>query len=155
MNKLTAVALSTVMSGGLVLIVAPGSSAATALRVRAMNTASAQKGDPYRAGGKGPTYFDCSGLTYYSYKQNGKMLPGTAQGQYNKASKISWGSRAKGDLVFFGTSPSNISHVGIYVGEDKIVNANSSNYRGRKVVVAPISEYKSGGKRVYLGRVNG
>jgi len=155
MQKLTTAALSTALAGGMVLTVATSSSAATPIRTKALSTATAQKGDPYKGGAAGPNAFDCSGLTYYSYKKNGKTLPRTAQGQYNKSSKLSWSKRAKGDLVFFGTSSSNIKHVGIYVGGDKILNANSGSYRGYKVVVAPVSEYKYGGRKVYLGRING
>lgn len=155
MQKLTTVALSTALAGGMVLTVATSSSAATPIRTKALSTATAQKGDPYKGGVAGPNAFDCSGLTYYSYKKNGKTLPRTAQGQYNRSSKLSWSKRAKGDLVFFGTSSSNIKHVGIYVGGDKILNANSSSYRGYKVVVAPVSEYKYGGRKIYLGRING
>jgi cell wall-associated NlpC family hydrolase len=130
MQKLTTAALSTVLAGGVMLTVAPSASAATPIRTKALSTATAQKGDPYKGGAAGPNAFDCSGLTYYSYKKNGKTLPRTAQGQYNKSSKISWSKRAKGDLVFFGTSSGNIKHVGIYVGGDKILNANSGSYRG-------------------------
>ena len=155
MQKLTATAVATVLAGGLVMTIAPTSHAATSIRSKALSTATAQKEDPYRDGAEGPNAFDCSGLTYYSYGKHNKKLPRTAQGQYNKSSKISWSKRAKGDLVFFGTSSSNIKHVGIYVGNNKILNANSGSYRGYKVVVAPISEYKYGGRKVYIGRVNG
>jgi cell wall-associated NlpC family hydrolase len=155
MQKLATAILSTTLAGGLVLTAAPSSHAATSLRLKALSTATDQKGDPYRDRAAGPNAFDCSGLTSYSYKKNGKTLSRTAQGQYNQSSKIAWGKRAKGDLVFFGTSSKNIKHVGIYVGGDKILNANSGSYRGYKVVVAPISEYKSGGKKVYIGRING
>lgn len=155
MNKLTSVALSVALSGGLVLALAPSSEAATPIRTKALSTALAQKGDPYKARAAGPNAFDCSGLTFYSYGKHNKKLPRTAQGQYNSSTHISWSKRAKGDLVFFGTSSSNIKHVGIYVGDNKIVNANSGSYRGYKVVVAPVSEYKYGGRKVYIGRVNG
>ncbi|AYD81280.1 hydrolase [Streptomyces phage JustBecause] len=155
MRKLTTVTLSTALAGGMVLTLAPTSSAATSIRSKALSTATAQKGDPYKGGAAGPNAFDCSGLTYYSYRKNGKTLPRTAQGQYNKSSKVSWSKRAKGDLVFFGTSSKNIKHVGIYVGNNKILNANSGSYRGYKVVVAPISEYKYNGRKVYIGRVKG
>lgn len=155
MQKLAVAAVSATIAGGLVLTAAPSSDAATTLRSKALSTATAQKGDPYKGGAAGPNAFDCSGLTYYSYKKHNKTLPRTAQGQYNKSSKISWSKRAKGDLVFFGTSSGNIKHVGIYVGGDKILNANSGSYRGYKVVIAPISEYKYGGRKVYIGRING
>jgi cell wall-associated NlpC family hydrolase len=155
MNKLSSAALTTLVGGGLVLGVATESQAATTIRSKALTTATAQKNDPYRDKAAGPNAFDCSGLTYYSYKQNGKKLSRTAQGQYNQSTKISASKRAKGDLVFFGTSSKNIKHVGIYVGSGKILNANSGSYRGKKVVVAPIGEYTSGGKKVYYGRING
>jgi cell wall-associated NlpC family hydrolase len=154
-NKLTNATLTAVLTGGLVATLATESHAATSIRSKALSTATAQKGDPYKGGAAGPNAFDCSGLTYYSYKKNGKTLPRTAQSQYNKATKVSASKRAKGDLVFFGTSSKNIKHVGIYVGSGKILNANSGKYRGYKVVVAPIGEYTYGGKKVYYGRING
>ncbi len=64
MQKLTTVALSTALAGGMMLTVAPSADAATSIRVKALSTAAAQKGDPYKSGAAGPNYFDCSGLTY-------------------------------------------------------------------------------------------
>lgn len=155
MNKLSSAAITTLVTGGLILGVATESQAATSIRSKALTTANAQKGDPYKKKAAGPNAFDCSGLTYYSYKAHGKKLSRTAQGQYNQSTKISASKRAKGDLVFFGTSSKNIKHVGIYVGSGKILNANSASYRGWKVVVAPIGEYTYGGKKVYYGRIGG
>lgn len=152
MKRLTCAALSTVLSGGIVLGLAPGEAhAATSIRVRALHTAAAQKGDPYKRGGTGPYYFDCSGLTSYSYKKNGKDIPRTAQGQYNRYPHVSAGSRQAGDLVFFFNS-SGAYHVGIYAGGGKIWNANRGRYRGYKVVLAPIGEYDGA---VRYARVNG
>jgi cell wall-associated NlpC family hydrolase len=155
MNKLTNAALVTAVGTGLILTAATPSQAAASIRSKALTTASKEKGSPYKDKAAGPNAFDCSGLTYYAYKQNKKTLSRTAQGQYNQSAKISASKRAKGDLVFFGTSSKNIKHVGIYIGGDKILNANSGSYRGKKVVEAPIKEYKSGGKKVYYGRING
>lgn len=152
MQKLTATVVSTVLAGGMALTLAPSSHAATPIRTKALSTAADQKGDLYASGGVGPNKFDCSGLVLYSYRKHGKELPRTAQGQYNKSTKISSGSRAKGDLVFFGPSKANIKHVGIYAGNGKIWNANSGSHRGKKVVLAPISEYAG---KVYYGRVKG
>lgn len=106
--------------------------AATPLRVKALNTAAAQKGDPYRWGAAGPYAFDCSGLTYYSFKRHGKTLPRTAQGQYNKSRKISKSSRQPGDLVFFGGT-SSIYHVGIYAGNGYIWHSPKPGRRVEKV----------------------
>jgi cell wall-associated NlpC family hydrolase len=120
--------------------------------------AKSKQGDPYRYGAAGPNAFDCSGLTYYSFKRVGRTLPRTAQAQYQHAHHIRWQSRTPGVLVFIGTSPSHISHVGIYAGywsgASRMVNANSASYRGYKVVTAPISEYLGGGRHAYYAYVN-
>lgn len=145
--------IATVATATAVCMIGPGithaEAASVPLRVKAMKVAEAQKGDRYQYGAVGPSRFDCSGLIYYSYKKEGKKLPRTAQAQYNKSKHISAKSRKAGDLVFFGGTRS-IYHVGIYVGNGKIVNANTGSYRGRKVVVAPVSEY---GHSVHYGRI--
>lgn len=149
MNKtaaVTAAVLAAVLGG---IAVAPQASAATSLSSRALSVAKSKQGDPYRYGAAGPSRFDCSGLTYYSFKRVGKTLPRTAQSQYNHVHHIAATSRKPGDLVFFGGTHS-IYHVGIYAGSGKIVNANSGHYRGYKVVTAPIGEY---GRSVHYGRV--
>lgn len=121
-----------------------------------MSTAAAQKGDPYQWGAEGPSRFDCSGLTYYSYRVNGKTLPRTAQAQYNKSKHVAPSSRRPGDLVFIGRSSGSIYHVGVYAGywsgKGWMWNANTGSYRGRKVVLAPVSEYTAGAPRAYYGR---
>jgi cell wall-associated NlpC family hydrolase len=155
MNKLTGTAMTLAVAGGMVVATATSSEAAT-LRSRALNIAAAQKGDPYRWGATGPRSFDCSGLTLYSFKKAGKTLPRTAQGQYNKSHKVAPSKRTKGDLVFIGRSSKSIYHVGIYAGfwngKGWMWNANTGSYRGRKVVLAPISEYTAGSPKAYYGR---
>lgn len=99
---------------------APDAHAATKpLRVKALEVAAKQKGDPYKYGATGPSKFDCSGLMLYSFGKVGKKLPRTAQAQYNASKHISKSSRTKGDMVFFGGTRS-IYHVGIYAGSGKI-----------------------------------
>ena len=133
-----------------------GEAHAATLAQRAMSVAAAQKGDPYQWGAEGPNRFDCSGLVWYSYKRVGKTLPRVAQSQYNKSSKVSPSNRRPGDLVFIGRSSGSIYHVGIYAGfwsgKGWMWNANTGSYRGRKVVLAPISEYTYGSPRAYYGR---
>lgn len=129
-----------------------GTAEASTLRGRALKVARAQLGDGYQWGAEGPHKFDCSGLVWYSYTRVNQSVPRTAQAQYNKANHISVQSRTLGDLVFIGNSSGSIYHVGIYAGHGKILNANSGSYRGRKVVVAPISEYTSGSPQAYYGR---
>lgn len=151
---LVGIGLAAVMGAG--LMTAPDAAAATSLKVRAMNVAAAQKGDPYRWGATGPNAFDCSGLVYYSYGKVGKRLPRVAQDQYNKSYKVAASKRQVGDLVFIGKSSKSIYHVGIYAGfwngKGWMWNANTGSYRGRKVVLAPIAEYTAGSPYAMYGR---
>src|SRR5215207_2603229 len=73
-------------------------------------TALAQRGDPYAWGGDGPSSFDCSGLTQYSWGKAGVYLPHSSRMQSTTGSYVSKGSLRAGDLVFF-YSP--VSHVAI------------------------------------------
>ena len=74
----------------------------------------------------GPSRFDCSGLTLYSFKKAGKKLPRTAQQQYNKTRHISRSQRKRGDLVFFHAGRS-VYHVGIYAGDGKFIHAANAH----------------------------
>ena len=92
-------------------------------------------GVQYRYGGAHPREgFDCSGLVYYTYTANGHDVPRTAQAQFNAARKISLAQAEAGDLLFF-QDQEKLSHVGIYLGEDRFVHAPSS---GDSVRVASI-----------------
>ncbi|MEU6678525.1 C40 family peptidase [Streptomyces sp. NPDC046853] len=93
---------------------------------KALKIAASKKGSPYRYGATGPSRFDCSGLTLYSFKRAGKKLPRTAAQQYNKTRHISASKRVRGDLVFFH-SGRNVYHVGIYAGKGRIWHAPKSN----------------------------
>jgi cell wall-associated NlpC family hydrolase len=89
---------------------------------RAVNIASQYIGTPYVYGGAAPGGFDCSGLTQYVYRQLGKNLPRTTEGQYEAVRKIPQSWAQKGDLIFFG-SPGSIYHVGIYEGNGVMEHA--------------------------------
>ncbi|MVU82335.1 transglycosylase SLT domain-containing protein [Nocardia sp. ET3-3] len=87
--------------------------------------ACAQLGQPYVWGGDGPQVnggWDCSGLTKAAYASIGLTLPRTAAEQYRSGPIISESALRPGDLVFYGTTD-NIHHVGLYLGNSKIVNA--------------------------------
>ncbi|MFH0517742.1 C40 family peptidase [Streptomyces sp. M41] len=122
----TASALTLVAVGG--TVVAPGfatEAEAATPATKALKVAASKKGAPYKWGATGPSRFDCSGLTLYSYKKAGKKLPRTAAQQYNKTRHISAQNRKAGDLVFFH-SGSYVYHVGIYAGKGKIWHSPKS-----------------------------
>lgn len=110
---------------------------------KAVTTAKKQVGDRYRYGASGPSSFDCSGLTSYAYKKSGVKLSHSAKTQSKKGKKVAKKDLKPGDLVFFYAP---ISHVGIYIGHNKIVHAGS---RKTGVEVAKMSWMPySGARRV-------
>ncbi|MDO5067378.1 MAG: NlpC/P60 family protein [Propionibacteriaceae bacterium] len=86
----------------------------------AVQVALAQVGKSYVWGTSGPNTFDCSGLTSYAYRQQGISLPRSARQQYRIGTPVAKGDLQPGDLVFYY---SGISHVGMYIGDGKIVHA--------------------------------
>ena len=83
--------------------------------------AKAYLGSKYVYGGTSPSGFDCSGFTYYIYKQFGITLNRTAAAQYSNGVPVARSDLQLGDLIMFGKS--GINHVGIYIGGGKIVHA--------------------------------
>jgi cell wall-associated NlpC family hydrolase len=96
-----------------------------AQRVRAMKVALAQRGDPYRYGAAGPSAFDCSGLTMFSYKQVGRSIPRTTDQQKAGLRAIAQKDKARGDIIIF-TNGGDAYHAGIYIGNNQIVHASRS-----------------------------
>ena len=88
--------------------------------------AMAQLGVPYEWGGDGPAHgqgFDCSGLVQAAYAAAGITLPRVATDQYHAGKILPPGTPLQpGDLVFFG-NPQFAHHVGIYVGNGKMIDA--------------------------------
>jgi cell wall-associated NlpC family hydrolase len=72
--------------------------------------------------------FDCSGLTSYVYNKFGYSISRTASQQFrNNGVLVSKANLRPGDLVFFSNnSGKSVTHVGLYIGNDKFVNASSS-----------------------------
>jgi len=99
-------------------VVADGAAAQTIV-----DTAMAQRGDPYVWGAGGPNSFDCSGLTSYAYAAAGISLPHSSAAQARMGSPVARGDLQPGDLVYF-YSP--VSHIGIYIGNGMMVHAPTS-----------------------------
>lgn len=110
------------------------------------------EGTPYKYGGNSPkTGFDCSGLMQWGYGTQGIKLPRTSQDQYNKTTRIDRKSLQPGDLVFFkGTVPgkSGITHVGMYIGNNKFYNASNSGVGEASLNSSYWSKYIAGYGRV-------
>ncbi|UEP33471.1 C40 family peptidase [Burkholderia ambifaria] len=85
-------------------------------------------GVPYRWGGNTPTSgFDCSGLVRYVIGRAADVnLPRTTADMSSRGVSIDPEEVAPGDLIFFNTTGRPHSHVGIYVGKLRFVNAPST-----------------------------
>lgn len=80
-------------------------------------------GAPYVWGAAGPNAFDCSGLTSWAYAQAGKQIPRTSDAQAYSGKPVSLNALKPGDIVsYYGGA----SHVGVYIGNGKIVHALQS-----------------------------
>lgn len=101
----------------------------------------------YRYGGTDKEGVDCSGLVYNVYYKYGIILPRTAAQQYNFIKRVEYDNLQVGDLVFF-SSGGNISHVGIYTGNNTMIHASTS----KGVIYQDLSQYMNNLKIVGYGR---
>ncbi|SYX87119.1 C40 family peptidase [Paenibacillus alvei] len=91
------------------------------------NTIDGLLGISYKYGGTTTKGFDCSGFTKYVFDKFEIDLPRTSSSQFDSGEKVSKDELRPGDLVFFDTSGGNgVSHVGIYVGDNKFAHASTS-----------------------------
>ena len=120
-----------------------GHGTARAIKVdRVIQTAKSLQGVPYVWGGTTSSGFDCSGFTQYVMAQNRMSILRTAALQYTNGSSVSKSSLTRGDFVFFETYKSGASHVGIYIGNDQFISAQSG--AGKVMVGSLSSSYWSG-----------
>ena len=93
-------------------------------------------GRPYVLGGVSLTNgIDCSGFTMQIYRQIGIELPHFAQSQQRYGVEIPFGYEQAGDLVFFGTSLNNITHVAMADGNGNMIHASSPRVG---IIISPI-----------------
>lgn len=111
-------------------------------------------GKKYIYGGADPEKgFDCSGLTYYCFKEIGIDIPRTAAEQYKMSKKKKYSDINIGDLVFFEVYPDDnifnflnnlrayfikfkVTHVGIYTGENKFIH---SPRQGKEISISNLN----------------
>ena len=110
------------------LSLAKGKIKATGAASIALRYALRQLGSLYLFGAAGITYWDCSGLTMRALQQAGISLPHSAAAQTSYGKSVAFNQVRPGDLVFFGQP---ITHVGIYFGGGKMLDAPHSGARVR------------------------
>jgi probable lipoprotein NlpC len=83
-------------------------------------------GTPYRFGGIDRRGLDCSGLVHLSFWEGLNIsIPRTAESIYSWAAGIETAELQPGDLVFFVTAGTRVSHVGIYTGGGRFIHSAS------------------------------
>lgn len=90
---------------------------------------------PYRFGAETRQATDCSGFTQQVFRECGLDLPRTAREQFAVGTVVPEGEWQIGDLLFFRTYARYPSHVGIYLGDGRMIHASRSQ---RKVVISSV-----------------
>jgi cell wall-associated NlpC family hydrolase len=107
---------------------APGAAAAPAAvgapaGLEIVRPAETMIGAPYREGGALPDGFDCSGLVTYVFARHGIAVPRDVRRQASAGAPVERVDIAPGDLVFFATTGSGPTHVGIATGDGRFIHA--------------------------------
>src|SRR5436190_10974697 len=106
-------------------------------------------GTPYRLGGTTKNGVDCSAFSQFLFASvYGLSIPWTAREQYNLTSRISKTDLKEGDFIFFNTR-GGISHVGVYLQNNKFVHASTSG----GVMISDIFDEYWAKKFVGVGRL--
>jgi cell wall-associated NlpC family hydrolase len=103
-------------------------SSATASAARVLATANRYVGTRYRYGGGSPDAgFDCSGFVQYVFGRNGVRLPRTSrlQASAGRPAPLDIASLEPGDLLLFASRGTQINHVAIYVGGNRILHSTA------------------------------
>ncbi|HEY3417436.1 MAG TPA: NlpC/P60 family protein [Armatimonadota bacterium] len=108
-------------------------------RAGIVSTARNYLGAPYSRGGLSYRGIDCSGLVVRAMATLNRRVPHHAATLYHMGTKVVYDDLEPGDLLFFNTLGSGVSHVGIWIGENKFIHASCS----RGVTVSELKGYYS------------
>jgi cell wall-associated NlpC family hydrolase len=129
--------------GALILsVVAPVAAAApTTEYEKVFATAKAQLGDKWEYRARGPSRFDCSGLMFYAFDQNGLKLKiggyrsvGGYYRWFKEQGKVSKTNPQLGDLVVWGDN----QHIGMYIGDGMAISTLTTRHG---VTIHPVRGY--------------
>ena len=120
-------------------------------RAEVLSYAAQFLGTPYVYGGSTPDGFDCSGFTSYVFKNTVGSIPRVAQAQFDATTRVAMDELLPGDLVFFGSSASSISHVGIYVGDGTFIHSPHTGevVKYESLSVSYETRFQGGGRVIF------
>jgi len=99
---------------------------------------------------------DCSGFVQSVYQKSNIDLPRSSSEQAREGAIVTrtldFAKLLPGDLLFFGSSGRHIGHVGIYVGDGKMIHASN---RRRRVIVSDLRQPYHEGAFVVAKRLSG
>ena len=99
----------------------------------------------YRWGGRTKKGIDCSALVQNSYSSIGIRLPRCSYDQFEKGEFVDTSNIEVGDLLFL-KNRKRVNHVGVYIGNDKVIHAS-----GRKVKIDDVAVFYNSKSRDFVG----